>query len=407
MKKLTYIGLALLSVAGFSSCKDDKDPKIDTSRTYEFKLNQPQFATSFIELANKGTMNFYVSQPDYGLTVAPTYGIEISLDPSFPALDKSNTVLDSNGDEQVVPGTYSIIPTSQIKGVLVTKMEDIAMGLNQLDGLFDKDMFNEKYGDGNPGYTGPLYVRAVAYLGSGTAVQATTALSNAVTLSEVQGYSIFPSKMFTLGVPGNGDGWDVPHTPHLAYVGNDEETGALICRGFAYVNGSFKITDGDWDDAGNWGGNGDLKKNSDGTFTATLVQNAGNFNEDEIMEAGLYYFYVELTDKNNAEDDANVGTFTATLITNVSLPGDYNGWNVEDGQLTPEDDKFYIWSGDYSVTSSGWKVAFNNSWDINLGVYEDGEGENEIFFNNEGNLTASGSSVTIDLSEFPWTYEVQ
>lgn len=393
MKKLSYICLSLLAVAGMSSCKEDKDPKIDTSLDYEFTMNEPQFATSFINLATGGTMNFTVSQPNYGLTVAPTYGLQISLTPEFNAIT-DQPVLDSSGEEHVVPGMYELNLDSQLRGVLVAKMSDIAAGINQLDGIYDIDMFIQKYGgEENPGYTGPLYVRAYAYLGSGTAAQATATVSNVVKLAQVQGYSAFSNEWF-LSVPGGANGWN--HLPQIAFQGKDA-SGAAICKGFAVVDGEFKLTDGDWAGAGNWGASSDLTEAS-GSYSGALIQNSQtNFSG---VPTGLYYFYVELTDKDNGNDGAEVGKFTMTPITKITLPGDYNGWDVTSGPLTNAGN-YFTWSGSYGITDAGWKFAMNESWDVNLG----GDPE-ELSFDGP-NLTLTGGTVTLNLEQYPWNCTVE
>lgn len=397
MKKLSFIlSLPVVAVIGLSSCNADKEPKIDTTTDFEFVLNTPQLATQFIDLSTNGNIQFTVSQPNYGVTVVPTYGIEISLKPDFTPIT-TEPVVDSEGETHVVPGVYALNLDSQLRGILVSKMSDIAAGINELEGLYDQDSYVEKYGE-NGGYVGPIYVRSTAFLGAGNAATATATVSNVITLSQVQGYASFPSSEVFLSVPGGANGWN--HLPQIIYAG-DSDSGAMICKGFAVVDGEFKVTDGDWDGSGNWGTNDGLTVNPDGTFSATLIQNSqSNFNGNGEMAAGLYYFYVELTDMKNGSDNAEVGTMTITPIKSVSLPGDYNGWDVTSGEMA-QDGNYFTWSGSAAVTSAGWKFAMNNDWAINLG----GD-PNELSFDG-ANLTLEGSTITLNLEQYPWSCTVQ
>lgn len=396
MKKLSYIGLAILAVAGFSSCKDDQDPKIDTSKDFKFTLNVPQFATQFIDLQTQGTMQFTVSQPNYGLTVVPTYGLEISLNSDFSPIT-NEPAIDADGNEVVVPGVYALNLDSQLAGILVAKMADIAAGINLLEGLLTEEQYVEKYGEDGDGYVGPLYVRSTAYLGSGTAAEVTATVSNAITLTQVQGFASFASTDVFVSVPGGANDWN--HLPQLLYTGDTEDGSAMKFQGFAVIDGGFKFTDGDWEGSGNWGATDDgITKNADGTYTGKLIQNSQN--DFTGVPTGLYYIYAEVTDMKNGNDKAEVGTFTMTEIVNVFLPGDYNGWDAAGNPLT-QDGNYYSWSGSYGITAAGWKFAMNGSWDINLG------GDPEELSFDGANLTLTGGKVTLNLEQYPWTCTVE
>ncbi|MCH5228598.1 MAG: hypothetical protein J1F12_01215 [Muribaculaceae bacterium] len=397
MKKLIILGLPVLAMLGMVSCKDDQDPKIDTTKDVEFKLNVPPYANQMLELSLGGTVSFTVSQPTYGLTVVPTYGLEISLTPDFTPI-VTEPVVDNTGEEHVVPGTYKLNLDSQLAGVLVAQMSDIANGINELLGIYDEDAYVEAFGEDGAPLISPLYVKASAYLGSGQAAISTATESNVITLAQVEGYAAFGSNELLLSVPGDANGWN--HLPQVLYVGDTEDGSAMKFKGFAVVDGSFKVTDGDWEGSGNWGATEDGLEfdKATGTYTGKLIQNSQtNFSG---LDAGLYYFYVELTDMTNGNDNAEVGSMTITPITAITLPGDYNGWDVNSNPLTQDDD-FFTWTGSYSVTDAGWKFAMNNSWDINLG----GSLDNLEF--DGGNLFVGGSSITLDLEQYPWTATVQ
>lgn len=391
MKKIAILGLPVLAAISLTACNADTEPRLDTSTDFEFKLNTPPLANQFINLADGGNIDFTVSQPNYGLTVAPTYGLEISLKEDFTPIT-TEPVVDSKGEEHVVPGTYTLTLESALYGVLTTSAANIAAGINDLNGIYDEESYTEDY-------EGPVYVRATAYLGYGLAAEKTAVVSNVVKLAKVRGYGEFPSDAFILSVPGGANNWS--HLPQIIYT-SDSETGAMICRGFAVIDGEFKITDGDWDGAGNWGADADgLKANADGSFEGSLIQNSqSNFNGDKAAEAGLYYFYVELTDKDNATQDAVVGTFKMIPITKIALPGDYNGWSTTDNYLSTDGD-YGTWTVSAPFTAAGWKFAMNDSWDINLGGTSD-----ELTFDGP-NCVEAGSKVTLHIGQYPWTYTVE
>lgn len=393
MNKLAILGLPVLAFMGLTACNPDTDPKIDTSKSFDFVLNTPQLATQFIDLSTQGSLEFTVSQPNYGMTVAPTYGIEISLNEEFePVIEEP--VVDGEGVEHAVPGFVEIILESQLKGVLVVKMSDFATGINELNGVFDESMYTDDY-------VGPVYVRATAHLGSGTAAEKTAVVSNIVELTQVQGYASFVPDEVLLAVPGDGNNWS--QDTRIIYVKDDEE-GNMLCQGFAVIKGAFKITDGDWDGSGNWGmdENTGITANDDGTFSADLIQNSQkDFNKDDkVIPDGLYFFKLVLTDRKNGNDNAKVGTFTVTPITSIALPGAYNDWNLESNLMTQGDD-LVTWTAETNVTDAGWKFAMNKAWTINLG----GEMDNLMF--DDSNITKGGSKVVLHLDVYPWTCTVE
>ncbi|MCH5225658.1 MAG: hypothetical protein J1D77_06635 [Muribaculaceae bacterium] len=394
MKKLSYIlAVSALAITGLSSCNPDKDPKIDTATDFEFVLNTPQLASQFIDLATNGKIEFTVSQPNYGVTVVPTYGIEISLKPDFtPVTDQPIT--DEEGEEHIVPGLFTLNLESQLKGILVAQMSDIASGINELNGVYDESSYT---GD----YVGPLYVRATAYLGSGTSAETTATVSNVIMLSQVQGYASFPANdIMTLSVPGGANGWN--HLPQLAYFENESSDTQMVFWGFAVINGEFKITDGDWEGSGNWGApDTGLVANADGTYTGKLIQNSqSNFNGDGALADGLYFIAANVTGYSSNNDNEEVGEIKLTPINAIYLPGDYNGWDAA-GNPMSKDGEDFLWSASSSVTSAGWKFAMNGDWTINLG------GDPERLWFNGDNLTLEGSTITLNLEQYPWTCTVQ
>lgn len=392
MKKLSSLCLAAIALIGFTACNPDTDPKIDTSKKFTFVMNTPQFATQFIDLSTRGTLTFTVSQPDYGLTIAPTYGLQISLKSDFTAIT-DQPVIDANGEEHIVVPAYNLTVQSQDAGVLKVSMEDVAAGINELNGIYDEASYK---GD----YEGPVYVRATSALDAGASALSNPVYSNVVTLTQVKGFAEFPSSAMALSVPGGGNGWN--HLPQL--ISED----GMTYRGFAYISGGFKITDGDWDGTGNWGasdeGTEGITANADGTYSAPLIQRQDsehNFNnEGNALAAGLYFIQVDVTNMT-AGDGETAGTMVITPINSICVIGDYCGWGFETAVEMENTGNYTVWKASGDFTSAGWKFAFNGNWTVNLG------GDvNELWFDG-ANINMDASEVTLNLEQYPWTTTVQ
>ena len=395
MKKLILFAIPALVAAAFTSCQDDKDPVLDTNQEFEFVLNTPPLANQFIDLATEGTLEFTLSQPSYGITLAPTYNLEISLTEDFtPLFDEP--VVDSEGEEHEVAGSYLLTLEGSNKGVLSASMADIANGVNELNGIFDADMYQEDY-------VGPVFVRATASVGDGYSSELTAVTSNVVTLTQVKGYYIEVVNDLTLCVPGNGNGWN--NSPDVPALVSDD--GGLTYKGFAYIDKGFKITDGDWGAPTNWGA-GDAGEGSvegllydpeTGTYSGPLIENGGNLNDTgEALEAGMYYIEVTVINMDTKEDGEQGGTITLTPITSIVVQGAYCDWSF-DGAIEMEvsGSSNAVFTATGNFTADGWKFAMNGAWDINLG------GDvNKLTFNGS-DIKEDATTITLNLEQYPWT----
>lgn len=383
MKKLYYIGLLAGLTVGFSSCNADTDPKIDTTQEYEFLLNTPPLAQQFVDLSTGGNLSFTLSQPAYGVTLAPTYGLQMSLSPDFQPIVTA-PVVDSSGEEHEVPGVVTLNLDGQVQGVLTVSMAKVATGINQLTGSYDEETYVQ--------YEGPAYFRATSSVGDGEAANLTMAVSNVVTMTQIKGFGNFSSiDAFFMSVPGAANGWN-------AGVNYESDTWLLVSQtegavyqGFAFIDGEFKFSlDADWAD--NRGG----ELVAAGTqFTAQLVPDGSNFNVGGEMATGLYFFKVDW--ENN--------TMTATPITSISIVGDYNGWGVDTGEVMTDAGSFKSWTAKGAFTSSGWKFVFNDSWDVNLGLSK--EAKIPGLWWDGDNINEDATTVTLNLAQFPWSYTVE
>ena len=393
--------MAIMAMGVLAACNPDSSPSMDTNREYKFDLNTPPFADQMIDLATGGNLTFTLSQPDYGLTLAPTYGLEISLKPDFTSLHP-----DQEPDEEgnVVPAYTQIMPESQERGVIVASMSNFAAAINQLNGVFNEEQYEER-----GAYEGPVYVRATAYVGSGLAAEKTSAVSNVVTLAHVKGYAYFESGDTFMYCPGNANNWSFDTDWLVAYEGSGDGD---FFHGFVAISGTFKFTGNTtWSVPGDYGlGDGEtVNDNGDMTYSLTLTEQGGNFNEDEMIPAGLYWAEINITNsKTNVGDLA--GTAKLTRIQYVGITGDFNGWDAVNSVLMTDDGNYNTWSiSGGAFTANGWKFVFNNDWtlangkewSINLG------GTPDMLTLDGANLNFDTSTVTLNVSTYPWTCTVQ
>lgn len=385
MKHIKYFALGALAVFGMTACQDDKDPVISTAT--EFVLNTPPMANQTLVLSPEGTYTFSVSQPNYGLTLAPTYGIEVSLKQDFTPIEQGSYT-NPLGEEVAIPGSVVIPVESQIHAVLTVKQSNLASAICALRGIGNADDYTEV----DPM---PLYVRANSMVGN---QQSTYIVSNVVELKAVKGYSDFTAAGPTdvLYTPGNPNGWSFDACQQIPAVKDQENT----YEGYLAVDGDFKFTKNpDWSNPGNYGA-GSLTQAEDGSWSAELVENGGNFTG---LEAGLYYVQATLTNLATAADEV-AGTVTLTPITSVGLIGDFNGWDLEKIiEMSPMEGLLKWKAENVDLGDGGWKFTMNHAWTYNLGG-ADGSDNMLNLTQNGGNLKGAGSqTVILDLSKLPYS----
>ena len=131
--------------------------------------------------------------------------------------------------------------------------------------------------------------------------------------------------------------------------------------------------------AGDWADDSQLNSNNMAEVTGDFEKTGDNFK----ASAGEGVYYVEL--------DLTTNTLKGTLITNMNLVGDFNGWNPADDsqQMKWDAENFcYVITG-AGVTASGWKFTTNNSWDVNLG------GTIDKLVANGDNLSVVGTTIKL------------
>lgn len=219
---------------GFTSCKDDTQPRLQPDPDGKFQLNTPPMADNTFILTPEGEVHFSVSQPDYGLATTPDYTIQISLSENF---------VDATED---TPANYQKVKGSWTKASFEVPAKNFAVALNKLNGIADEDdapLFVAKP------YT--VYVRCMADIPH---CDYAHAVSNVVKLNSVIPY-------FVVSVPGvfyiTGDviGWPTPDASYLEnpnfnkhwmfneteaesgiFIGIIEMTPAQAANGFRFYN---------------------------------------------------------------------------------------------------------------------------------------------------------------------------
>lgn len=347
-----------LAALAFISCEADTEPVLQTPT--EFKLNTPPFVNQLYDLSPEGVMELTVSQPNYGLTLAPAYNAEVSFYPDFGASQPAV----SPDDPDYIPYSIVVAPANPFSAVMSVSENDLAIAMCELRGITEKEDYTDQ---------GPvtLYVRVIAQVAESTP---TRIVSNTVTFPQVQGYFASSAKLLdVLYTPGVSNGWNHVNSQWL------ENYDEGLYHGFVYISGAFKFTD-----APNWNGT------NYGTGDAAGELSTDGGAKDLAMPAegeGLYYAEVNVTEL----------TYTLTYISSVGIVGGFNNWTEKaPAEMTSDDYLHWTYTGD--INSTEFKFNFNHAWAISLGGAID-----ELEFGG-ANLTddIGATTVTLDLSKLPY-----
>lgn len=175
MKKIALFIATIAAMAGLSACSQDDSPVLNEPT--EFKLNTPPFAQQLYELSADGELQLTCSQPDYGVGVQTTYGVDIALDENFTS-------------------SKSIATADPYSATITLSEESIAVAICELLGVVDEDSWAPYAAD----HVRPLYVRATAQAGT---VEYSKITSNVVTLPNVSFYYALktPGFIYLTGYP--------------------------------------------------------------------------------------------------------------------------------------------------------------------------------------------------------------
>jgi hypothetical protein len=203
--------MALAAVFGLTltSCKEDTQPRL--SAPTEFVLNTPAMSDNLYEMSAESSINFTVSQPNYGVAVTPNYQIEVAA--SEDGFD--------NNQYQTVEGT-----TTSAK-INVTG-EAFCIALCKLFGYDDPSNFSDA--------PRPVYVRAHAWVDN---ADYSEIYSNVIELKQVQPY--FAVKVADhMWLVGDCEGWSA--APSDDWVLTETEPESKIYQGTFFIEaGKFQF----------------------------------------------------------------------------------------------------------------------------------------------------------------------
>lgn len=199
MKRIYIIASLLVGALAFSACEDQDMTPVFQEPT-KFVLNEPALKNNFIDLANSKSVEFVVSQPDYGFTAATTYKVQISKTGQFT----------SKFDEKKVTGDFVELDVDFSTARMAVPANELAIALTQLRMVElvaeDADITEDEMKAEFP-YETSATVRVVASL---TASKKGEIISNTVSLASVRcPYSLpevyVPKEFFIIG---EYNGWD-------------------------------------------------------------------------------------------------------------------------------------------------------------------------------------------------------
>lgn len=293
MKKISFLmmGLAMLATLGFTSCKTDTQPRLE--KPTEFVLNTPATAENVVLLqagtAEGSTINFTVSQPDYGIGVVTSYEVQISYTEDFTDFRSLKTV-DSQAQISCSSEEFAIAMCS-LMGV---ETEDDA-------GKFD-------------GGARPVYVRVKAFI---PGAEYSEILSNVVKINVKPYFAIkIPAKIYLIGQPS---GWDINNgamalSEPVNGIGSNIYSGTFEISAEDAASGfRFYTTLGSWGDDGvppsigaaaNDGDNQAVTVDTNGLYQGPCVWGKGNWNVTN-WEGGAMHITVDLNEMTVIFEKAN------------------------------------------------------------------------------------------------------
>ena len=209
MKKFILMAMAAVAAVGLTGCSEDTDPKLGVPT--EFVLNTPPMADIEYVLTPECTVNFTVSQPNYGVATTPDYTIQIAKSAEAFEANEFQTVNFSTKSAKIeVPGN------------------EFALAMCSLYGYDSEENFSDE--------AKPVYVRCHAKVG---AADFSEINSNVICLKSVKPYFAvqLPDEIWLVGQP---EGWATEKKPEWALY--ETEVGSLIYEGtFEIPAGQFQF----------------------------------------------------------------------------------------------------------------------------------------------------------------------
>lgn len=218
MKKFSYIIFSILGLlVAAVSCKSPMDENPSFTKPTQFVLNTPATATQYYQLDEDMTINFTCSQPDYGVAVAATYTMQVSLTSDFATYETL--------DEEYTSCDFDL------SGAL------LAEAICTLRGITEADAYTDE-----PART--VYFRLHAQILS---YENSVILSNVVSLTNVKEYCAIksPGYIYLVGQP---EGWSGPTSDNAEHYADwrlyerDDAIGSKVYYGtFEIPAGTFQF----------------------------------------------------------------------------------------------------------------------------------------------------------------------
>lgn len=354
MKRYNILFIVLLTLIGFTSCEDVREPVINPGAingSLTFKLNHPQYANYVLEDANgSADMDALTCvQPDLGFTAAVTYTTQVCASSDF------------------AKGTFVSLPTT-VNGEKV--------GINTKE--MDKAMISLFGKVPTPAVQKNVYIRLKALISDATASPLDTVLTVMPMYSNVIMLKITP---YEFPLVSYNEVTPVPY--FIVGLGDGAWNNSTAGLGKSLI--PLGVTAGKKYDLN---GNGEFVYT--GYFQASrgfkLIKDVGSWSEQWGMKNGVY--------THNTGDNINVpsdGYYTITLnsidntltivptttppakYNSMGMMGEFNGWSTDISLAATETTNNHTWWAIYTfasdfTTNGGCKFRANGSWDTNWGA---------------------------------------
>ena len=349
MKKLSILLLSIFCIAALASCdKGEMGPVANTTNPSSPDITSPSSGESFAmsqDNSEDTLMTIQWTEPDYGFSSAPTYTVEMGV----------------TGNDFSDP--------MEIATVQQTSLPVITSDLNNM--LLSAGFQAEQ--------SHSLQLRIVASISDSVS----KAISETVDIS-ITPYTVeinYP-KIYVPGsyqdASGYTSNWSPADAPALYSVeSNDQYEGYVH---MANSGNEFKFTrERNWAD-GDWGDDG-----ADGTLDPGGANIA-------LSNSGYYKMNVDLNGMTYSITNTQWGVIGSATA---------NGWDSD--QDMSYDPQTKVWTVTLDLTAGEMKFRANDAWDLNYGD-SDGDGDLEAGGSNIPVDEAGNYTITLNLSEAPYTY---
>lgn len=416
MKNISILAsLLLLLGVGVTSCKDDTQPRLDAPT--EFILNTPPAVNEmYIFTADdknnsQNSIEFTVSQPNYGLGCVPDYQIQVAKsEADFNAWDEA---IKQNPENDAPLGTDGLPLVSTLETIFTTAQMTVTGnvfcdGVNAVYGFSDEN---------TPAGSVPVAVRVHAWVPNAAY---SSIFSNVVTLAQVMTYIPIsaPGELYLIGQPS---GWDINNG---SMVATETEIGSKIYHGvFDIAAGQFQFRF--YRALGDWESNSIGAQEEDNPVDITFED--GKYSGPVVNGKGSW----QVPDWEGGKIEVTINLNTMSIEMNlfegkkIYVIGACSGWNIDNDKvfIKETEDGSNIYSGIINVPEGQFQFRFYTAlgdWESNsIGSQEEDklvdismaggsytgacvEGKGSW---NDGSWAGGDVQITLDLNEYQVTFE--